>query len=102
MNIELTRNYSSYYLKIEADNVKIEEDITTVNYAIKEDGKKDFSRRLGYDISDEWFGNMTRLMEDIAYYREKEFDSRDLIIQLFAKFPEESRQNLVSELERMI
>lgn len=94
MNIEIKRGY----LVIEADNVKIEESVTEGIYALNEDGKKAFKQRLGEDVTDEALEMFVRPLEDLFYYRGRLFDSSSLILQAFAKLPENTQDSLLKEL----
>lgn len=83
---------------VTADNVKIEEDVEEREYAKKEDGKTDFSRIVIRDIKDEYMHMIANLMQDMAYYRERPYDSSGLIKHLFEKLPNEVADSLVREL----
>jgi hypothetical protein len=98
MEISLKLNHGSAYLKVEADNVRIEEHISETIYGVKEDGTKDFSQRFGYDISDEYLTQLERVLEDMFYYRVKEYDSNGLIRQAFNKLPEDVKKDMLKEL----
>jgi len=79
MDIQVKRNSYSTILVVEDTNVKIETDVSSPIYARKEDGSKDFTKRLGEDINDDSLTMMTSVLDDMIYYRDKEFDSSDLI-----------------------
>ena len=100
MNIEyIERNYSKI-IKITADNVNIEEDVEFREYAKKEDGKIDWTRNVCRDISDEYMNMIARVMSDMAYYRERPYDSSQLIRQLFERLPSEAASELVHRLNK--
>lgn len=86
------------YLIIEADNVKIEESVTEGIYALNEDSKKDFSKRLGEDVTDEALNLLTLPMEDLFYQRDREYDSSSMIVQAFDKLPENLQDLLLKAL----
>ncbi len=98
MNIEIKSSYYGTELIVEDTNVKLEESISSTIYAKKEDGKTDFKKRLGNDIDDEWMAKMCQLTEDTAYYRQKEYDSTQLIEILFEKLPENIQEELAVKL----
>jgi len=93
------RNYGTNVI-VEAENVKIEEDITETIYGKKEDGKPDFHKRLGRDITNEAMRQYVTLLDDIVYYREADYDTTNLIINLFEKLPNSKQQELLKELMR--
>lgn len=97
MEISLKRNHG-YYLVFKAENVNVEEDIEQRIYSKTEDGKTDFKTPPKRDIQDAALIQITSLLDDMMYYREREFDSEDLIRRLFDKLPEEVRQELVQDL----
>lgn len=85
---------------ITAENVKIVESISETLYQLKEDGTKDFSKRLGYDVTDSCIKQFVSFMNDVAYYRERPFDSTSLIETLFDKLPEQKQNELWKTLNR--
>jgi hypothetical protein len=97
MNIELKISYG-YYLVFETTNVKVEEDIEVRTYPLKPDGKPDFLAPPKRDINDSVMTQITNLLSDLIYYREKEFDSSELIRYLFDKLPEIVRKELLNKL----
>lgn len=94
MTIEIKRNA----LTIEADNIKIEETVFEPIYGLKEDGKKDFTNRLGEDVTDEVLNLLSRPLEDLIYYRKAAYDSSGLVLQLFEKLSQEVQQAILSQL----
>ena len=84
MEIELKRNYG-YTLIVTAENVKIEEDIESRVYHKTPDGKTDSGRSPERDISDGSIEMISRVLSDMIYYRDKDFNSYDLIKSLFRK-----------------
>lgn len=98
MEIKVESSYTQTTIVFIADNVKVHECISEGIYAKKEDNKLDYSRRLGKDITDEYMRMFITLMDDIVYYREKEYDSSDLIVNLFSKLPESCQKRLIIEL----
>jgi hypothetical protein len=97
MEIQLKRNYG-YYLIIKAENVNIEEDVEERIYSKTEDGKIDFSKPPVRDISTVTLDQMTSILSDLIYYREREYDASSLIKQLFDKLPMEVGDVLIKEL----
>ena len=100
MEINIKSSYGSIDVVIEAENVKINECISKSIYAKKEDGKTDFNKRLGEDITDENMEVFTRLLNDIAYYRKADYDTTDLIETLFEKMPQEKAELLFKNLNK--
>lgn len=98
MTITVENKYFGTIVIVEAENVKIEEDISETIYGKKEDGKPDFMKRLGKDITNEAMKQFVALMDDIIYYREADYDTTDLIIKLFEKLPDDKRQELLKTL----
>lgn len=99
MNIELKRNYG-YELLIEADNVKISEDIEERIYPKREDGKIDFKAHPKRDIKTEAIEQIVNLLDDMIYYREANFDSSNLIEHLFDKLPNTQKALLLESLNK--
>lgn len=99
MEIELKRNYG-FELIFSAKNVKISEDIEERIYPKNEAGKPDFNKPPKRDICDNAVEQFVNVLEDIFYYREKEFDSSNLIERLFEKLPPESALDLLIKLQR--
>lgn len=98
MNIKV--NSAGYGISIiyEAENVKIEEQISETIYALKEDGKKDYKQRTGEDITDSSMKMFINLLDDIIYQRKRDFDSSELIERLFEKLPQDKAEELVKKL----
>jgi len=93
MNIQLKKNYG-YELIIEADNVKIHEDIESRMYPKDENGKSIINLNVlpTRDIKDENMDMFSNVLQDMAYYREANYDSCGLIEQLFDKLSDENKQ----------
>lgn len=98
MKISVRGGYVATDVTIEAENVKIVEDISEMRYGKKEDGKTDYSKRLGSDITNEYMDQFTTVLDDIIYYREQPYDSSELIKKLVNKLPSDIRENLLKEL----
>lgn len=98
MKISVEHKYSSTSVIVEAENVRIDESISHSVYERKEDGKPDYTHRIGDDIDDDVIKQFATVMEDIAYYRESDFDSSSLIRVLFEKIPDDVCQSLLKEL----
>ena len=99
MTIEIKRNYG-FEIIIEADNVKIVEDIEEREYQKGADGKIDFKTPPRRDVKDDAISQFVSVTEDLIYYREKEFDSSSLIERLFEKLPSKVAINLAAKLEK--
>ncbi len=102
MEISLKRSYQYCTLVVTDTNVNIEEDLTEGLYTLKEDGKKDFNKRLGYDVTDVGLDLLVKPLEDLAYYREREYDSSALIATLFDKLPEDKQTALLSYIQEQL
>lgn len=98
MKITVDNGYYGTNVIVEAENVKIEEDISETIYGKKEDGKPDFMKRLGKDITNEAMKQYVNLLDEIVYLREADYDSSELIKTLFERVPEDKRQSLLKEL----
>lgn len=86
--MEITLNArSGFYLEIKTDNVHITEDIEERIYSKTSEGKIDFTKLPKRDIKTDEINNIDRLLQDMIYYREAEYDSSDLIKLLFEKLP---------------
>lgn len=102
MEIKLQTNYYGYNLIIEADNVKINEDIESREYPKDENGKTIINLNPNRDIKTEALEQISTLLSDMIYYRKAEFESSDLIELLFEKLPEDSREKIVNKLKSNI
>jgi len=100
MEISIDKSYSSCYIKVTAENVKVEECVSESLYHLKEDGKPDYTKFKGYDIEDKPLTMFVSVLEDLIYYREREYNSTSLISCLFEKLPEKERTELLTELKR--
>lgn len=97
MEITLKRNYG-FELIFKAENVNVAEDIEERIYSKNPDGKTDFSIPPKRDIKDDAMEQVSRLLDDMAEYRQRDFDSSGTIERLFEKLPEEARQVLLKKL----
>jgi len=100
MDIKINHSYGSTEIVFEAENVKVVESISESIYGKKEDGKIDFLKRLGYDITNDAMDKLTRALDDIFEYRNREYDSSCLIERMFEKLPKEEMQVLLKKLIR--
>lgn len=100
MEIKLKHSYNSSYLNIIADNVNIEELISETKYELKEDGKKDYSKRIGEDITDEGISMLVNVLDDAVYYRQEAYDFSDIIRRMVDRMPQEILENLIKELHK--
>lgn len=99
MEISFKRNFG-FELIIEADNVKICEDIEIREYPKDEDGNTIFNLNPKRDIKTTALEQIASVLDDMIYYREAEFDSSCLIERLFEKLPKEVANILLYRLER--
>ena len=97
MELELKTNYG-FSIVVKAENVNIEEDIESRTYPKDENGKMIYSKGCERDVSDEYLNKVSRLLDDMIYYRKSEFDSSELIQRLFEKMPDEKAILIVKEL----
>lgn len=98
MEIEIKNNSVSIYLIVKADNVDMQEDITEGLYEKLENGKNDFSKRIGKDISDESMDRIVSMTEDLVHYRQRDYDTSSLINYCFDKLPNDVRTELLKSL----
>jgi hypothetical protein len=99
MNIKIERgNAIGLELVIEAENVKISYDIEAREYDRDINGKllSVFPKR---DVSTDALDKFTKVLDDMIYYREAEYDSSDLIKRLFEKLPSDVASKLHKFLE---
>lgn len=99
MKITLKRNYG-FELIIEADNVRITEDIESREYSKDENGKSIYSTRPKRDINTDALEQFVNVLDDMIYYREAEFDSSRLIERLFEKLPSDVPVKLLEKIKR--
>lgn len=95
MEIKVDSSSFSYDVIVKDTNVLIEFDATEREWIKDENGK---AIRCTNDISDEALNMFTAVTEDLIYYRQKEYDSSNLIIQLFDKLSEGRRSMLLDQL----
>jgi hypothetical protein len=82
-----------------ADNVHMTEDVYETIYGTSEDGKIDYGKRLGRDITKDVLDKFCGITEDLMYYREAEYDSSTLIQQLLNKLPEKEKVEVYKQLK---
>jgi hypothetical protein len=97
MEISVKRNYG-FELNFIAENVNVCEDIEERIYSKTEDGKTDFNN-VKRDVKTEVIKQFVSVLEDMIYYREADFDSSDLIEQLFDKLPQQVANDLLIKLK---
>lgn len=97
MEISLKKNYG-YELIFIDDNIKVIDDIESREYHKGQDGKTDFKLPPKRDIKTEAMEMFTSVLYDMAYYRVAEFDSSNLIEQLYEKLPPEIASDLLEKL----
>lgn len=98
MNITLKRNYG-FELIIEAENMRVIEDVEERIYGKTDDGKTDY-RNVKRDVKTDTIEQFVNVLDDMIYYREAEFDSSGLIERLFEKLPQEAANKLLVKLKR--
>jgi hypothetical protein len=96
MKISVEKRYG-YSLNIEAENVKISEDIESRIYGKTSDGKTNF-KDCKSDIKTDVIEQFANVLEDLIYYRKDYFDSSRLIKYLFEKLPDETVKELIKQL----
>lgn len=97
MNIEVKGRYGYTDLVFTDENVKVEFSVSEGIY-VEVEGKKDYKQRTGNDITDESLNLLAKPLEDLIYYRKRDFDSSELIKQLFDKLPVERKKELLDAL----
>lgn len=97
MEIKIYNRYG-YNLIVEDTNVKIEEDIEEIIYPKGEDGKTDYKARPTRDIKEEYLDMISVVLDDMVYYRKREYDSSELIGRLFDKLPPQVQSDLSTKL----
>jgi len=100
MNIEIKTNYSGKDIIYIAENIKVEENISERIYEKDENGKTDFKRLKLEDITDEVIEQFTQLIEELLYYRKRDFDTSELIYQAFNKLPQEKIKAVLEQLNK--
>ena len=98
MEIKLDASNHSYTIIVVDDNVKINLDAESREYFKTPDGKIDFDKRPKRDIDKNILEQFTILLDELIYYREAEFDSSNLIQNLFEKLPEDKKVLLLEQL----
>ena len=99
MEISVKKNYG-YTLIFQAENVSVEEDIEDRIYPKTDDGKTDFSKPPQRDIKTDILDQITSVLIDMIYYREREYESGSLIGGLFEKLPDDSAKQLLAKLNK--
>lgn len=100
MNIRVDKNYRGCDLIIEADNVKIVEDIEIRIYSKDENGKTIFSNPK-IDIDVDAIDQIVETLDNIIYYRKAEYDSSTLIESLFEKLPQSVAESLSKKMHEI-
>ena len=98
MTIEFKKSFYGYDIIIEADNVKICEDVESREYQKDENGKVVGNPKR--DVCTSAMEMVSKTMEDMVYYRVEEFDSTSLIENLFEKLPELGRARIIEKLNK--
>lgn len=97
MEINVERRHG-FDLIIEADNVKIVEDIEERKYLKDENGNTKYTRPER-DIKEEYLDKISKVLDDMIWYRVKPYDSSNLIYNLIEKLPEEGRAELLKKFK---
>lgn len=97
MEISLRKNHG-FELTFKAENVNVCEDIEERQYPKDSTGKTIINLNPKRDIKTDVLQQFLRLLEDMIYYREAEFDSSELIKQLFEKLPTTKAQEVAKYL----
>lgn len=100
MNIEIKGSWSGKDIIYSAENVRIEENILERIYEKDENGKTNFSKLKVEDITDEILTQYTSLLDELFFYRKRDFNSSEMIEQAFDKLPEDIQQALLEKLNK--
>lgn len=100
MNITFEQKIYGAILRVTADNVDIQEDISKTIYGKKEDGSVDFSKRLGKELDVKVLNSLVSVLEDMIGYSDSEYDSSRLIEYLFEKLPQDKLSELMIKLNK--
>lgn len=98
MKIDLQCSSGFSYIVIEAENVSIKEDADAYVYGLLPNGKPDHNKRLGRDITNDTMNQFGKLMEELAYYRDADWDGTTLIETLFERLPQEKVKAVLTKL----
>ena len=103
MNIQYFKYAKSTYansiiMSITSSDDEIEVDMSEWVYEITPEGKVNYSNKLMKDVSDYDLGTMVNGVKELMEYRQRTFDSSDLIKALFEKLPDDVRSELLKEL----
>lgn len=93
MKIQITQSHSFTTICVTDQNVNIEYDATDSIQKENNIGQPYYDR----DVSNEAMDMFSHCLEDLAYYREREYDSTSLMSLLMKKLPEEKQQLLLKE-----
>lgn len=100
MEITLKKNYG-YELIFVDENVRVVEDIEDRIYPADENGKTIIPiQQPKRDIKTSALEQFVSVLDDMAHYREAEFDSSGLIERLFDKLPQEVKSILLEKLKK--
>lgn len=95
INVESRHGFN---LIVEADNVKIIEDIEERVYLKDDNGNTKYTCPER-DIKDEYLDKISEVLDDMIWYRVKPYDSSNLIQNLIEKLPEEGQVELLKKLK---
>jgi len=87
-----------FELIIEAQNVRIVEDIEIREYFRDESGKTDYGIPPKRDISTDAISQFVSALDNLIHYRIADYDSSDLIENLFEKLPQEKAISLLVKM----
>ena len=98
MNIQVKNRYGMEVVITDGDNcIAVDAEKRTYSFK-KEDGKTDWSK-CEKDIDEEILEEFSCALSDLIYYREKEYDSSDVILSLFEKLPEQQKQEVYEKIK---
>jgi len=100
--MEIQIKGSGFYgteIHYKAENVHVTEGVYETIYGTDENGKTDYSRRLGSDIIKDVLDKFCNITEDLIYYRKSEYDSFTLVQQLLNKLPEKQKKEIYNQLK---
>lgn len=100
MTIKLICSYYGKYLIIEDGNYKATLDVEERIYEKTPEGKSDFSKAPLRDIETDALKQFDTLLSEMIYYRERPYDSSQLIELLMDKLPEGKAAELIGRLSK--
>lgn len=98
MNIEVKHGYYGTDVFVTADNVNLGYDARERLYGRTDEGKVDYNKYLGDDITNEAMDLFSKSLDTLSVYRTRDYDSSGLIETLFSKLPNDKIKSLLKEL----